>query len=151
MSLNKVEIFKGFIKSANDYHDVVNFLKPLFEKKTCILLVGDLAAGKTTFVQKFCATYSLQSVSSPTFSLHQVYSNDQITIDHFDLYRLQTADEIETSGLWDVLSKNNALVFIEWSERISAVDLPRDWKIFEISIERLNDEQRCLSIHSLSY
>ncbi len=146
MSLNRVEIFKGYIKSADDYHDAINFLKPLFQKKTCILLVGDLAAGKTTFIQKVCATYSLYLVSSPTFSLHQIYTNDQITVDHFDLYRLLTADEIETSGLWDVLSKDKALVFIEWSERISTADLPRDWKIFEISIEKTNNDQRYLNI-----
>ncbi len=149
MSLNKKEIFYGNIHSLDDYGAIVNILKALFGTKTCILLKGNLAAGKTTLVQKICDSYGLQFVSSPTFSLHQVYSSEQITVDHFDLYRLQNADDIETSGLWDVLAKSKALVFIEWSERISAADLPPDFKIFEIEIIKLNDDQRSVRIDLL--
>ncbi len=149
MSLNKKEIFYGNIHSLDDYGAIVKILKPLFGTKTCVLLKGNLAAGKTTLVQKICDSYGLQFVSSPTFSLHQVYSSEQITVDHFDLYRLQNADDIETSGLWDVLAKSKALIFIEWSERISATDLPPDFKIFEIEIIKLNDDQRSVRIDLL--
>ncbi len=149
MSLNKKEIFYGNIRSVDDYGAIVKILKPLFGTKTCVLLKGNLAAGKTTLVQKICDSYGLQFVSSPTFSLHQVYSSEQITVDHFDLYRLQNADDIETSGLWDVLAKSKALIFIEWSERISATDLPPDFKIFEIEIIKLNDDQRSVRIDLL--
>ncbi len=149
MSLNKKEIYHGSIRSLDDYGAIVNVLRPLFRTKTCVLLKGNLAAGKTTLVQKICDSYGLQFVSSPTFSLHQVYSTEQITIDHFDLYRLENADDIETSGLWDVLAKSKALVFIEWSERISATDLPRDFNIFEIEIVKLTDDQRFVRIELL--
>ncbi len=153
MSLSKSEIYSQHVSDVSKFLDVVEFLKPLFTKKTCVLLKGDLAAGKTTLVQYFCSAYLLKQVSSPTFALHHVYSDaavSSMSVDHFDLYRLQTADEIETSGVWDVLAKSQGLVFIEWSERISDSELPADWTLFEIQINVAENNQRFVKISELS-
>lgn len=154
MILNKVIIFNEKILKSSDLSKVVSCLSPLLDIKTCILLNGDLAAGKTTFVKLFCESYGLKNISSPTFSIHQVYKNEKITIDHFDLYRLQNSDEIETSGLWDVFSQQKGLVFIEWSERIPFSELPLDWKLFEVHLSKTdganNDLERNVVVSSYS-
>lgn len=139
MNSNKKIIFKKTIQDHSGLYEVILKLKQLLFEKSCILLTGDLAAGKTTFVQLFCESYGLKNISSPTFSLHHVYENEKITVDHFDLYRLASSDEIETSGLWDVFSKNKGLIFIEWASRISVSELPLDWNFFEIDLIKVQD------------
>ena len=139
MNSNKKIIFKKTIQDHSGLNEVILKLKQLLFEKSCILLTGDLASGKTTFVQLFCESYGLKNISSPTFSLHHVYENEKITVDHFDLYRLASSDEIETSGLWDVFSKNKGLIFIEWASRISVSELPLDWNFFEIDLIKVQD------------
>lgn len=150
MNLNKTLILEKEIESANQLSEVVQFLKPLLQEKTCILLHGDLAAGKTTFVSAFCKLFSLQAVASPTFALHHVYSNSDISIDHFDLYRLKDDSEIETAGLWEVFAKAKSLIFIEWPERINVQDIPLDYKIFSVEIKKLSETARRISLFSLN-
>ena len=146
MHLNKKELLKKEIFHLDDYQSVVDFLKAQMTSKTCILLNGELAAGKTTFVQIFCQTYSLKNILSPTFSLQQIYSNLEICINHFDLYRLNSPDDVETSGLWDVLSEDKGLVFIEWPSRISMLDLPLSWKLLEIHFDKFDDGKRVVTV-----
>lgn len=149
MSLNKKEIFQTQIFNPNDFLQVIQILKMHINERTCILLEGDLGSGKTTFTQKFCESYFLNDVSSPTFSLHQIYENNKIKINHFDLYRLKSEEDIETSGLWEVLGELKGLVFIEWSNRISEDDLPLDWNLFKIEINKKNEYQRLVILSRL--
>lgn len=106
-----------------------------------ICLAGDLGAGKTTFVQGVAKGWgSLDSVSSPTFVLVNVYRRmDGITLSHLDAYRLGSADEAEDLDLLPLIE--NGPVLIEWPERIQEV-LPKDhlW----VSLRWLADEQRGL-------
>lgn len=154
MNSNKKVIFSAAIQSPVGLNEVISKLKPLLFEKSCILLTGDLASGKTTFVQLFCESYGLKNITSPTFALHHVYENEKITVDHFDLYRLSSSDEIETSGLWDVFSKNKGLIFIEWASRLSVSELPLDWKFFEVDLIKIQDvgleNNRTVTVSSVS-
>lgn len=149
MSLNRKNIYQLEVGSVTELKQVAEKIQNQVHGKTCILLEGDLAAGKTTLVQKFCELYSLPSISSPTFSLHHVYENDRIQIHHFDLYRLNSSDEVETSGLWDVLSSSSGIVFIEWPSRISENDIPADWLLFAIEISILSESKRSVKLSRL--
>lgn len=149
MSLNRKKIFEQVVRFPDDFASSISELKNHMSLKTCVLLKGDLAAGKTTFVQKFCESYNLKGATSPTFSLHQVYQNEKIKIDHFDLYRLATTDEMETSGLWEVLSGLAGLVFIEWPSRISEADLPLHWDLFEIELSKTTEIHRQVTLSRL--
>lgn len=100
-----------------------------------LLLQGDLAAGKTEAVKQLAALYGLAEANSPTFALHQRYQNQKMTIDHWDLYRLQGEDELESSGFWDQFAAKNAIVAIEWSERLQYEWLPLDWRCFRLCIK----------------
>ena len=111
----------------------------LLDKTDIVCLSGDLGAGKTTLVQGIAKGWgSLDSVSSPTFILVNVYRRpDKSTLSHLDAYRMQSALEAEDLDLDPMI--DNGPVVIEWPERIEAV-LPRErlW----VSMRWLADEQR---------
>lgn len=82
-----------------------------------ILLSGEMGAGKTEFVKRLSRLYGIPETASPTFALHHAMTSSQVRIDHFDLYRLESVDELETVGLWEIL-EDRALALIEWPERV---------------------------------
>lgn len=106
-----------------------------------ICLSGDLGAGKTTLVQGIAKGWgSLDSVSSPTFILVNVYRKpDGTSLSHLDAYRMQSAMEAEDLDLEPLIE--NGPVVVEWPEKIQEI-LPgeRLW----ISLRWLADEQRGL-------
>ncbi|OGT30707.1 MAG: tRNA (adenosine(37)-N6)-threonylcarbamoyltransferase complex ATPase subunit type 1 TsaE [Gammaproteobacteria bacterium RIFCSPHIGHO2_12_FULL_35_23] len=82
-----------------------------------IFLQGDLGAGKTTFVRYFIKSLNFQGfIKSPTYTLVETYELSQMTIYHYDLYRLKTAAELELIGIRDYFIKP-AVHFIEWPEK----------------------------------
>jgi tRNA threonylcarbamoyladenosine biosynthesis protein TsaE len=96
-----------------------------------IALHGLLGAGKTALARAFIRARALQAgdldvaaeVPSPTFTLAQLYELDEAPIWHFDLYRLERAEDVWELGLEAALGDGIAL--IEWPERLGAL-LPAD-------------------------
>ncbi len=83
-----------------------------------VLLSGDLGAGKTTFTQFVFKYLGVQGVvNSPTFSVLKTYNAKGIILNHFDAYRINTAEAIEC-GFDEVISGGEGITFIEWSENI---------------------------------
>ncbi len=115
------------------------------ELNGCVLLIGNLGAGKTTFTKGIVAGLGVASgsdVTSPTFTLIHQYAQN---VFHIDLYRLDEPHEIETLGL-DELFDSGALVILEWAERFPAL-LPTIRT--EIRIESLGDDSRRITIETL--
>ena len=90
----------------------------------CILLHGDLGAGKTTFARGFIQEIltTPMEVVSPTFTLVQTYPVRCGMIWHFDLYRLRGPEELEELGIDEAL--NSGITLMEWPE-IAQDALPR--------------------------
>lgn len=85
-----------------------------------VVLNGDLGAGKTTFTRyTFEALGAKGVVNSPTFAIMKVYESPVAELYHFDTYRIDVDEAIE-SGFDEILSnRQGKIIFIEWSENIA--------------------------------
>ncbi len=93
--------------------------------KCCVLLIGNLGAGKTTLAKGILNGLGLaepEEVASPTFTLIHEYGEGRAY--HIDLYRLDTAGQIATLGLDEIFDRQ-AVVLIEWGERFPEL-MPAD-------------------------
>jgi len=95
-----------------------------------VALFGEMGAGKTAFVRGIAAGMGVkEDVSSPTFSLVNEY-RARIPLCHFDMFRIHSWDDLESTGFFDYLDAGAVLV-IEWSENIAGA-LPADCICVEI-------------------
>jgi len=103
-----------------------------------LALVGDLGAGKTTFVQGLADGLGVdpEAVTSPTFALVHHYRGGDIPIVHADLYRLGSAAEAEEAGIADALHDPEAVAVVEWP-LVAAGVVPRHaiWLQFTVDGE----------------
>jgi tRNA threonylcarbamoyladenosine biosynthesis protein TsaE len=111
-----------------------------------VALIGDLGAGKTTFVQGFCSALGItEKVISPTFVIvrqHQIPQTPN-TLFHIDLYRLTTPESVETLGISDFIADPHNIVLIEWPEKILD-KLPENTII--VQINKLSENEREITI-----
>lgn len=117
-------------------------IKPREHGAVVIALEGELGAGKTTFVQGFARALGVrENVLSPTFVLMKIYDLKQESriknqgfryFVHIDCYRIKSSKDLVHLGLKDILKDRDAVVLIEWPERIKKI-LPHDavWLKFE--------------------
>lgn len=83
-----------------------------------IALYGGMGMGKTAFTRGLAAGLGItQGVSSPTFALVHEYPNGRLPLYHFDMYRVDGWDDLDSTGFFDYLDTGAVLV-IEWSENI---------------------------------
>mgnify|MGYP001157799131 CR=1 FL=1 len=111
-----------------------------------ICLQGDLGAGKTTLVQGIVQGWgSLDSVSSPTFILINIYRRaDQGQLFHMDAYRLDSTPEAEELDLDSMLAVGALIV--EWPERMSGLIPPeRLW----VTLVHVNDKERGMKFEAV--
>jgi tRNA threonylcarbamoyl adenosine modification protein YjeE len=105
-----------------------------------VLLNGPMGSGKTTFVAMVAKQLGAGDAASPSFALHSRYEGHRGTIDHFDLDRLKSLDELESIGFWDLIDEAKSdprrFVMIEWATRLGEFGLDvnqisgfRVWKI----------------------
>jgi len=110
-------------------------------KKICILLIGNLGAGKTTLAKGIISGLGVappEDVASPTFTLIHEYGN----VFHIDLYRLDKPVQIATLGLEEIFERE-AVVLIEWGERFPEL-MPLER--MEIRLQAVSEEQREIAI-----
>jgi len=97
---------------------VAALLAPHLRPGDAVLLKGELATGKTTFVKAVAAAMgSAAPVTSPTFTLAQFYPSPPGTILHIDAYRLSGIHEYRDLGLDDYLA--GSVTLVEWGDQIS--------------------------------
>jgi tRNA threonylcarbamoyladenosine biosynthesis protein TsaE len=112
-------------------------------RKVCILLIGNLGAGKTTLAKGLINGLGFaepDEVASPTFTLIHEYGDGRVY--HIDLYRLDKPEQVATLGLDDIFDKD-AVVLIEWGERFpELMPAPR----MEIRLAAIDVQERQIEI-----
>jgi tRNA threonylcarbamoyladenosine biosynthesis protein TsaE len=132
------------IKEIEDLKEVVRQLEHFAPDAKIFFLEGELGAGKTTFVKKFCEEKNIKDlVSSPTFSLVNEYLGTDIhgkpfRVFHLDLYRLKNTEEALEMGIEEYLYSGD-YCFIEWPGIIESIS-PKD--VVRIQIQLLEDSSR---------
>lgn len=128
-----------FLKTEKETEQLAKKLAECCPKNTrlIIFLNGELGVGKTFFVRALIKNLGYPGlVKSPTYTLIETYEIANYSINHLDLYRLQSANEILEIGLCDELEQP-ALWLIEWPERASAF-LPKPDIVCHINLLNMN-------------
>lgn len=122
-------------------------LAAALESGISIHLCGDLGVGKTTLCRSIIRGMGYRGrVKSPTYTLVEPYEFDNLTLYHFDLYRLAEPSELEYVGYRDYFNRES-ICLVEWPERGAGM-LPEPDLVIEIGMDRAaarNLECRALS------
>ncbi len=114
------------------------------DAKTVIALTGGLGSGKTVFVQGLARGLAVPEgfrVTSPSYTLINEYPG-RLRLFHVDLYRICASDQLEDTGLYEVLEQNGVIA-VEWAEQMPAADLRPD---IGIRIKMVNATSRGFSL-----
>ena len=111
------DMFSINCASEADTVRVGKLLAGLLQDGDVVLLDGDLGTGKTTLVIAAATALGAdpKEVTSPTFSLMNLYHGRGIEIKHFDLYRINWPEELEDIGFSEYAG-GDGVTFIEWAE-----------------------------------
>src|SRR3972149_1022484 len=129
-----------------------NFAKGFAKKLkpgNVVALYGDLGAGKTTFIKGLAQGLGYKKgVYSPTFIFIRTYHlNDQRSkiknLHHIDLYRAEDISQLSSVGLEEFLVDKEAVVVIEWPEKIEE-ELPSG--TIKVKIDYLEDNKRNIKV-----
>lgn len=110
-----------------------------------ILYTGEMGAGKTHFTKGIARYFGIEKgVSSPTFALVNEYIGDRMNVFHFDLFRINTYDDLYAIGFFDYFDRGGVLA-VEWSENIDNLSdyLENVWLV---DIEKTGENSRRITI-----
>ena len=140
----------NYIFHSKCENDTLNFAKKFaskLNKSDVIVLSGDLGSGKTKFTEGILSYFNLENeISSPTFTIVNEYSSNDINIFHFDVYRLEDSSEFYAIGGEEYFDKG--ICIIEWGEIIEDA-LPKDYIKIDFSRNPDIENERILKIQSI--
>lgn len=127
--------------SRNETLTIAKLLAKNISPGDIVGLFGELGSGKTVFVKGLASGLGIQpdQIISPTFILIRQYRG-RLDLFHFDLYRLDTPDDILKLGYEEYFYGEGASV-IEWAQRLGSL-LPKE--MLKIKIKILGKNKRCL-------
>ena len=136
------------IASLEELKAWVKTWSPKLSNRSLILLRGEMGVGKTQFVRFLveAAGGDSREVGSPTYSLQNIYSTQTHSIFHWDLYRLETLEDLESSGFWDAFESEAGWVAVEWPDLVLEALRPRDWFVITIEFKLQPNGHRKISI-----
>ena len=107
--------------------------KDTFRLGDIVLLNGDLGVGKTVFTKGFGRGLGIEEpISSPTFTIIQIYDSGRIPLYHFDVYRIADPEEMDEIGYEDYFF-GDGVCLIEWASLIQEL-IPEH--VMEVTIEK---------------
>ncbi|MFL2895051.1 MAG: tRNA (adenosine(37)-N6)-threonylcarbamoyltransferase complex ATPase subunit type 1 TsaE, partial [Candidatus Pelagibacter sp.] len=110
------------LSSEKKTEELANKILKKLKVGDVVFFYGEIGVGKTTFIKYLINGFQkenklkLTEVTSPTFNLLNEYQINQIKINHYDLFRLKSAEEIKNLGLFE--DNRNLITLIEWPQII---------------------------------
>ncbi len=139
---------KKILKDEEDTFLLANELVNILKNKI-VFLNGDLGVGKTTFVKYYAKAIGFDDdITSPTFSIANNYSAINNSIMHFDLYRINSEEELEMIGFYDMINNKNSTIFIEWAEKFNLQEYINDY--IRVDIELIDNDMRQFTLKEVS-
>ena len=146
-AIKRDKIDLSSVKKTKEF--AIKFLKKI-KPGNFVYLYGEIGVGKTTFVRFLINEFQkinkleITEVTSPTFNLLNEYQINEIKINHYDLFRLKSAEEIKNLGLFEEIE--NTITLIEWPQMIE--EHPKD--LIELVFEYgKNHETRSVKIRGI--
>ena len=112
-----------------------------------MLLFGGLGAGKTLLTKGVlnALDFDTDEVTSPSFTLVNLYKTATFDVYHIDLWRLDGGMDVASAvGLEEILENENAVMIIEWADRLGEISFPNN--TIMVKIDGDGDEPRRVSI-----
>lgn len=108
-------------------------------------LVGDLGVGKTVFSKGFAEGLAIDEViSSPTFTLINEYQGGRLPLYHFDIYRIEEAEELDAIGFQDYIY-GDGVCLVEWANRTPEI-FPEHTVWIKIEKDYMQEDYRKVSV-----
>tara|TARA_E500000178_G_scaffold185974_1_gene184190 strand:- start:71 stop:523 length:453 start_codon:yes stop_codon:yes gene_type:complete len=135
-----------FLSSENNTEELANQILKKIKIGDVIFLYGEMGVGKTTFIRYLINGFQkknkleLSEVTSPTFNILNEYQINQIKINHYDLFRLKSSEELKNLCLFE--DKQNSITLIEWPQIIK--EKPKN--LIELNF-KYEDDHKKRSVH----
>ena len=124
----------------NSEQEMLEFGKNFDITSNVIELIGDVGAGKTTFVRGLAKQLNIKEpVTSPSFTISKSYAGKTKTLIHYDFYRLEDPGIMQEDLLENLKNPNNIIV-IEWSDSVKNL-LPENHTIINIKYNDNNSRE----------
>ena len=139
------------LSSENRTKDLANQIINKIKVGDIIFFYGEMGVGKTTFIKYLINAFQkknnlkLSEVTSPTFNLLNEYEINQVKINHYDLFRLKSPEEVKNLNLFESYSK--AITLIEWPQIIK--EKPKNLIEFKFNYED-DHKKRSVQIKGLN-
>ena len=111
------------LSSENETEELAHIISKKIKLGDVIFLHGEMGVGKTTFIKYLINSFQKKNklkpteVTSPTFNILIEYQINQVMINHYDLFRLKSSDELNNLNLFE--NKSNRITLIEWPQIIN--------------------------------
>lgn len=125
------------VKSVDETYALAKKVADTLDGGEVLLLDGDLGAGKTTFTKGLAKALGVkEEVTSPTFTILNVYEEGRLKLNHLDMYRVESSDELAELGIEECFDED-AVTVIEWNKFEHF-----DGKVIKISVKTLGETKR---------
>ena len=125
------------VKSVDETYALAKKVADTLDGGEVLLLDGDLGAGKTTFTKGLAKALGVkEEVTSPTFTILNVYEDGRLKLNHLDMYRVESSDELAELGIEECFDED-AVTVIEWNKFEHF-----DGKVIKISVKTPGETKR---------
>lgn len=115
--------------------DMASQFAEQYLEKTVFLLEGQMGTGKSQFSKFFIESRGVLSANSPTYAIQRHYESALGDIDHLDLFRIESSEDLESIGFWDLFEDPKKVLLIEWPSKLFGKPLPNHWRQMTIQFE----------------